>query len=42
MAGERDGGVCCLLDVLEGCSCYVNILCKGVELWLYKCVALLL
>ena len=34
MEGDRGGGVCCLLEVPEGCSCQVNVLqctLKGVE-----------
>ena len=30
------GGVCCLLEVSEGCSCQVNVLqctLEGVEIW---------
>ena len=26
MDGDRGDGVCCLLEVPEGCSCQVNIL----------------
>ena len=26
MEGDRGGGVCCLLEVPEGCSCQVNVL----------------
>ena len=32
--GDRGGGVCCLLDVPEACSCQVNVLqctLEGVE-----------
>ena len=34
MEGDRGGGVCCLLEVPEGCSCQVNVLqctLEGVE-----------
>ena len=37
MEGDRGGGVCCLLEVPEGCSCQVNVLqvqctLEGVEI----------
>ena len=31
MEGDRGGGVCCLLEVPEGCSCQVNILQRTLE-----------
>ena len=40
--GDRDGGgVCCLLEVPEGCSCQVNILqctLEGVQVIGDKCI----
>ena len=35
MEGDRYGGVCCLLEVPEGCSCQVNVLqctLEGIEI----------
>ena len=40
MKGNRGDGMCCLLEVPEGCSCQVNILqftLEGVEVAGYKC-----
>ena len=31
MEGDRGGGVCCLLQVPEVCSCQVNILQRTTE-----------
>ena len=31
MEGDRGGGVCCLLEVPEGCSCQVNALQYTLE-----------
>ena len=39
--GGRDGGVCCLLEVPEGCSCQINILqwtLEGVKVVGDKCI----
>ena len=39
--GDRGGGVCCLLEVAEGCSCQVNVLqctLKGIETVVGKCI----
>ena len=38
---DTGGGVCCLLEVLEGCSCQVNVLqctLEGVEVFGDKCI----
>ena len=35
MEGDRYGGVCCLLEVPEGCSCQINVLqctLEGIEI----------
>ena len=41
MEGDRGGGVCCLLEVPEGCSCQVNILqctLEGIQVIGDKCI----
>ena len=41
MEGDRGGGVCCLLEVPEGCSCQVNILqctLEGIQIVGDKCI----
>ena len=42
MEGDRGDGVCCLLEVPEGCSCQVNVLQRtreGVEIVLGKYIS---
>ena len=41
MEGDSDGGVCCLLEVPEGCRCQINILqwtVDGVKVVGDKCI----
>ena len=41
MKRDWDGGVCCLLEVPEGCSCQVNVLhctLEGVKNVVSKCI----